>query len=106
MTDILVGIARSGTPTVPVAENILPDNLREPPEFAGKYDPHIHDLESAPDYFDWLVLLNVRVIADGPFAPTFTPENLSRTYGGRTHVLSRLDQEAAAREAREIELRI
>ena len=41
MTDILVKIARSGTPTVPVAENISPDLLREPPEFAGKYDPHI-----------------------------------------------------------------
>src|SRR5688500_12625067 len=41
MTDILVGIARSGTPTVPVAENIPPDRLREPPEFAGKYDPHV-----------------------------------------------------------------
>src|SRR5688572_18675035 len=41
MTDILVGIARSGTPTVPVAENIPADALREPPEFAGKYDPHI-----------------------------------------------------------------
>ncbi len=65
-----------------------------------------HDLESAPDYFDWLVLLNVRIIADGPFAATFTPENLSRTYGGRTHVLGRLDHEAVAREAQEIELRI
>lgn len=41
MTDILVGIARSGTPTVPVAENIPEDLLREPPEFAGKYGPHI-----------------------------------------------------------------
>ena len=41
MTDILVGMARSGTPTVPVAENIPPDRLREPPEFAGKYDPHV-----------------------------------------------------------------
>jgi len=49
-----------------------------------------HDLESAPDYFDWLVLLNVRVIADGPFATTFTPENLARTYGGRTHRLTQL----------------
>lgn len=41
MTDILVKIARSGTPTVPVAEGIPEDLLREPPEFAGKYDPHI-----------------------------------------------------------------
>jgi manganese/zinc/iron transport system ATP- binding protein len=46
-----------------------------------------HDLESAPDYFDWLVLLNVRLIAAGPFAATFTPEHLTRTYGGRLHVL-------------------
>jgi manganese/zinc/iron transport system ATP- binding protein len=49
-----------------------------------------HDLESAPDYFDWLVLLNVRVIADGPFDETFTPENLAKTYGGRTHRLTQL----------------
>jgi manganese/zinc/iron transport system ATP- binding protein len=41
-----------------------------------------HDLESAPDYFDWLVLLNVRKIASGPFTETFTAENLARTYGG------------------------
>jgi manganese/zinc/iron transport system substrate-binding protein len=41
MTDILVKIARAGTPTVPVAENIPEDLLREPPQFAGKYDPHI-----------------------------------------------------------------
>ena len=49
-----------------------------------------HDLDSAPDYFDWLVLLNVRVIADGPFETTFTPENLAKTYGGRTHRLTQL----------------
>ena len=49
-----------------------------------------HDLESAPDYFDWLVLLNVRVIADGPFGATFTPENLTKTYGGRMHRLTHL----------------
>src|SRR5215207_10654 len=41
MTDILVKIARAGTPTVPVAEGIPEDRLREPPQFAGKYDPHI-----------------------------------------------------------------
>ena len=61
-----------------------------------------HDLESAPDYFDWLVLLNVRVIADGPFQATFTTENLARTYGGRTHLLSRLDERTAMRVAEEI----
>ncbi len=46
-----------------------------------------HDLDSAPDYFDWLVLLNVRLIAAGPFAETFTTANLVRTYGGSLHAL-------------------
>ena len=40
MTDIFVRLARS-KPTVAVTENISPDSLREPPEFAGKYDPHV-----------------------------------------------------------------
>jgi manganese/zinc/iron transport system ATP- binding protein len=51
-----------------------------------------HDLDSAPDYFDWLVLLNVRLIASGPFAETFTPENLQRTYGGRMQLLNQTAQ--------------
>jgi manganese/zinc/iron transport system ATP- binding protein len=46
-----------------------------------------HDLESAPEYFDWLVLLNVRPIAAGPFAATFTPDNLAKTYGGSMGLL-------------------
>jgi manganese/zinc/iron transport system ATP- binding protein len=41
-----------------------------------------HDLESAPDYFDWLVLLNARLIAAGPMRETFTATNLERAYGG------------------------
>lgn len=53
-----------------------------------------HDLESAPDYFDWLVLLNVRVIASGPFRETFTPDNLAKAYGGRMTLLNRLVEEA------------
>src|SRR5215207_7955076 len=48
-----------------------------------------HDLESAPEYFDWLALLNVRLIASGPFATTFTPENLHTTYGGRLGLLAK-----------------
>jgi manganese/zinc/iron transport system ATP- binding protein len=42
-----------------------------------------HDLETVRDYFDWLVLLNVRVIADGPVETAFTLENLQTAYGGR-----------------------
>lgn len=40
MTDIFVRLAAS-KPTVAVTEGIDPDLLREPPEFAGKYDPHV-----------------------------------------------------------------
>ncbi|MBA3468500.1 MAG: metal ABC transporter ATP-binding protein [Herpetosiphonaceae bacterium] len=47
-----------------------------------------HDLESAPAYFDWVALLNVRMIAAGPMATTWTTENITRTYGGRMHALS------------------
>jgi len=35
------------------------------------------------DYFDQVLLLNVRKIAAGPVATTFTAENLQATYGGR-----------------------
>jgi len=44
-----------------------------------------HDLDSAPDYFDWVALLNVRLIAAGPFANAFTQENLTKAYGGRMY---------------------
>ncbi|RKU38820.1 manganese ABC transporter ATP-binding protein [Candidatus Poribacteria bacterium] len=42
-----------------------------------------HDLQTVADYFDWVMLLNIRRIASGPVAETFTPENLRETYGGR-----------------------
>lgn len=52
-----------------------------------------HDLATVPDYFDWVVLLNMRVVACGPTAEVFTRENLRKTYGGR---LSLLDAAATA----------
>lgn len=42
-----------------------------------------HDLQTVPEYFDWVALLNVRRIAAGPVAEVFTAENLRLTYGGR-----------------------
>lgn len=46
-----------------------------------------HDLQTVPNYFDWVALLNVELIAQGPTAVVFTPENLRRTYGGRVAYL-------------------
>lgn len=42
-----------------------------------------HDLQTVTDYFDWVMLLNIRRIASGPVEETFTPDNLRETYGGR-----------------------
>ena len=42
-----------------------------------------HDLQTVPEYFDWVLLLNVRRIAAGPVNEVFTEENLRLTYGGR-----------------------
>jgi manganese/zinc/iron transport system ATP- binding protein len=46
-----------------------------------------HDLETVPEYFEWVLLLNVRRIALGPVGEVFTEENLRRTYGGRAPLL-------------------
>lgn len=48
-----------------------------------------HDLDTVPTYFDRVALLNVRLIATGPVAETFTPENLQRAYGGKIAFLDR-----------------
>ena len=42
-----------------------------------------HDLQTVPEYFDWVTLLNVRCVASGPVQSIFTDENLRKTYGGR-----------------------
>jgi len=47
-----------------------------------------HDLQTVEDYFDWVTLLNVEVIASGETATTYTPENLRKTYGGRVSYLN------------------
>lgn len=52
-----------------------------------------HDLQTTQDYFDWVILLNMRLLACGPVETTFTNENLQKTYGGR---LTILDQAAEA----------
>lgn len=51
-----------------------------------------HDLPTVQQYFDWVILLNVRLIASGPTAEVFTMENLQRTYGGRLTVLRETTQ--------------
>ena len=40
-----------------------------------------HDLTTVQSYFDWMVMLNVRIIAQGPVKQVYTPENLRAAYG-------------------------
>jgi manganese/zinc/iron transport system ATP- binding protein len=42
-----------------------------------------HDLHTVPEYFEEVVLLNVRLVAAGPVREAFTAEHLRETYGGR-----------------------
>jgi manganese/zinc/iron transport system ATP- binding protein len=55
-----------------------------------------HDLQTVPEYFDWVLLLNVRSIASGPVKDVFTEENLRRTYGGRIAFLGQNGEQASA----------
>lgn len=47
-----------------------------------------HDLLTARNYFDQLLLLNMRLVAAGPTEKVFTQEVLQKTYGGRLTILS------------------
>jgi len=52
-----------------------------------------HDLATVPQYFDWTVLLNMRVVASGPTEEVFTDENLRKTYGGKLTLFSQAAEE-------------
>src|SRR5262249_48223944 len=47
-----------------------------------------HDLQTAPDYFDSILLLNMRLVAFGPTHEMFTTQLLQKTYGGRLTILA------------------
>lgn len=46
-----------------------------------------HDLETVRDYFDYLTLLNVEIIASGPIKEVFNQANLQAAYGAKTKFL-------------------
>jgi manganese/zinc/iron transport system ATP- binding protein len=47
-----------------------------------------HDLQTARHYFDYLIMLNMRIVARGATEEVFTEENLRKTYGGKLTLLS------------------
>ena len=58
-----------------------------------------HDLQTVRSYFDYVMLLNMRLVACGPTETTFTPENLHETYGGRLTILDEAAEAVRKREA-------
>ena len=56
-----------------------------------------HDLQSAYQYFDWMILLNTRLVAVGPKEEVFNSTRLREAYGGKLNLLSKLG-EIIARE--------
>lgn len=57
-----------------------------------------HDLPTVADYFDHVLLLNMRVVAQGPVGEVFTQENLHATYGGRLTLLEQVSEAVARSE--------
>jgi manganese/zinc/iron transport system ATP- binding protein len=51
-----------------------------------------HDLGKVQEYFQYLIMINQWLIAYGPTREVFTPDLLSRTYGGRLTILQKTEQ--------------
>jgi len=49
-----------------------------------------HDLQTVSEYFDHVMLLNMRLVAAGPTETTYTTENLRKTYGGKLAILDQV----------------
>lgn len=47
-----------------------------------------HDIYSAGDYFDWIILLQMHLVASGPTKKVLTDELLQKTYGGKLSLLT------------------
>jgi manganese/zinc/iron transport system ATP- binding protein len=51
-----------------------------------------HDLTSVADYFDYIAMINTRMVAFGKTSEIFTQENLNETYGGKLPLLTRITE--------------
>jgi manganese/zinc/iron transport system ATP- binding protein len=54
-----------------------------------------HDLNTVAEYFDWVMLLNLRLVKLGPVKDVFNNENLRLTYGGKLNLLSEMAEKIA-----------
>lgn len=57
-----------------------------------------HDLQTVASYFDWVLMLNMRLVAFGPMTEVFNTSNLQKTYGGRLNILSQVAHQSHMNE--------
>lgn len=57
-----------------------------------------HDLQTVAEYFDHVILLNMRIVAHGLVDQVFTSDNLHKTYGGRLTLLDEVSEAMRRRE--------
>jgi manganese/zinc/iron transport system ATP- binding protein len=71
-------------------ENAIVELLKEMKQQGKTVIVVHHDLQTAKEYFDWVVFLNMHLVASGKTADVFTPKLLQETYGGKLSVLAEL----------------
>jgi manganese/zinc/iron transport system ATP- binding protein len=49
-----------------------------------------HDIHSAMNFFDWVIMLNLHLVASGPKEQVMTEELLRKTYGGKLNLLTQV----------------
>ncbi|GMV95240.1 MAG: putative metal transport system ATP-binding protein [Candidatus Hydrogenedentota bacterium] len=79
-------------------EKAIVELLRELREQGSTVIVVHHDLQSVPEYFDSVLLLNLRMVAFGKVESTFTTENLHKTYGGRLNLLTEVGEKLRKQE--------
>lgn len=55
-----------------------------------------HDLHTVREYFDWVMLLNMRLVRFGPTETVFTEQHLRQTYGGKLTLLTEAAEQVEA----------
>lgn len=51
-----------------------------------------HDIHSAMNYFDWIIMLNLHLVGSGPTDLVMTEELLRKTYGGKLNLLTKVTE--------------
>ncbi|WP_296705889.1 metal ABC transporter ATP-binding protein [Algoriphagus sp.] len=49
-----------------------------------------HDIHSAMNYFDWIIMLNLHLVASGPIEQVISEDLLRKTYGGKLNLLTKV----------------